>query len=82
MATELEVLQEYIRKEVGYKGDLDPDADLLERKILDSFEVVELAMFIQDRFEIELDAEDLVRVNLAKLSSMVDLIGRKRTGAT
>ena len=78
MPTELEVLKDYIRKETGYEGDLEPDADLLEGKILDSFNIVELAMFIQERFEIELEAEDLVRSNLARLSSMVDMIERKR----
>ena len=78
MATELEVLREYIRTETGYEGELDADADLLESKILDSFNIVELAMFIQDRFEIELEAEDMVRANLSKLSSMLALIERKK----
>ena len=82
MAGELEVLQDYIRTETGYKGELNPDADLLEEKILDSFNIVELAMFIQDRFDIELEAEDLVRANLAKLSSMISLIEKKRAGAS
>jgi acyl carrier protein len=81
MAIELEALEQYIRTETGYKGNLDPDADLLEAKILDSFNIVELAMFIQDRFEIELEAEDLVRANLAKLSSMVLLIEKKKAEA-
>jgi acyl carrier protein len=78
MPTEIEVLEEYIRRETGYKGELHPDADLLEGKILDSFNIVELAMFIQERFEIDLDAEDLVRSNLARLSAIVGLIERKR----
>jgi acyl carrier protein len=82
MATELEVLREYIRNETGYEGELDADADLLENKILDSFNIVELAMFIQDRFDIELEAEDLVRVNLSKLSSMLALIHRKKAART
>jgi acyl carrier protein len=82
MATELELLREYIRNETGYDGELDADADLLEGKILDSFNIVELAMFIQDRFEIELEAEDLVRANLSKLSSMLALIERKKAART
>jgi acyl carrier protein len=81
MSTELEVLQEYIRNELGHEGALPPDADLLEQKILDSFSIVELAMFVQDRFQIELDAEDLVRANLSKLSSIVALIQQKRARA-
>jgi len=81
MPTELEILQEWIRKETGYDGELRADADLLEAKILDSFNIVELALFIQDRFEIELHPEDFVSANLARLSSMLNLIKEKRAAA-
>jgi acyl carrier protein len=78
MATELEVLRDFIRSEVGYDGDLTQDVDLLEKQILDSFSIVQLAVFIQERFKIELDAEDLVAANLGRLSSMVALIDKKK----
>ena len=81
MSTELEILQEWIHKETGYDGELRVEADLLEAKILDSFNIVELALFIQDRFQIELDPEDLVSANLSKLSSMLQLIRDKRAAA-
>ena len=79
MSTDLEILSDFIRSEIGYDGPLTPDIDLLDKQILDSFNIVQLAMFVQERFEIELDAEDLVRANLAKLSSMVALINKKKT---
>lgn len=79
MATELEILCDYIRTEMGYEGVLDPDADLLEAKILDSFSIVELAVFIQERFQIELEAEDVVRTNLSTLSSMISLIKMRKS---
>ena len=66
---------------MGYAGELNFDVDLLEEKILDSFNIVELAMFIQDRFHVELEPEDLVRANLAKLSSMIALIHRRKNVA-
>ena len=78
MATELQILREYIKNEMGYTGELDEDVDLLDQKILDSFNIIELAVFIRDRFHIELEAEDLVRANLAKLSSIIALIHRKQ----
>ena len=78
MATELEILCDYIRTEMGYDGNLDPDVDLLEAKILDSFNIVELAVFIQERFQIELEAEDVVRTNLSTLSSMISLIKMRK----
>ena len=78
MATELEILCDYIRSETGYEEELTPNVDLLKSQILDSFSIVKLALFIQERFKIELEAEDVVRENLDNLSSIVALIERKR----
>jgi acyl carrier protein len=81
MSTDLEILQAWIRRETGYDGDLRTDADLLEAKILDSFNIVELALFIQEHFGIELEPEELVSANLSRLSSMLRLINEKRAAA-
>jgi len=77
LTDKLEVLRDYIRTEIGYDGDVDPEVDLLESRILDSFSIVQMAVFLQERFEVELEAEDLVRANLCKLSSMLAMIERK-----
>lgn len=82
MSSELDVLRDHIRKETGYEGELGLDVDLLQAQVLDSFNIVTLAVFIQEHFGIELEPEDLVRDNLAKLSSMLDLIRLKRQGAS
>jgi D-alanine--poly(phosphoribitol) ligase subunit 2 len=81
MRDELEILSDYVRNESGYKGKLDPEADLLETNILDSFSIVQLAMFIQERFGIELEAEDLTRDNLATLANIVALIDKRKAAA-
>lgn len=73
-----EVLADYIKSEMLYDGEIDLDMDLLEERILDSFSIVQTAMFIQERFNIELDANDLVRDNLSTLSNMVALVESKR----
>lgn len=80
MKSELDILTEYIRSETGFEGDIQPGTDLLETKILDSFSVVQIAVFMQESFEIELEPEDLVRVNLSSLDSMVALIQKRREG--
>jgi acyl carrier protein len=77
MSTVLDIVTEYIRNEVGYTGELDPNADLLTTQVLDSFNIVQVALFLQERFKIELEAEDLVRANLAKLSNIVALVDKK-----
>jgi acyl carrier protein len=73
----IEILREYIRSEIGYQGHIDPDVDLLEERVLDSYSIVQIAVFIQQRFEVDLDAEDLVRANLCRLSAMVAMVERK-----
>ncbi|MDP3085878.1 MAG: acyl carrier protein [Rubrivivax sp.] len=78
MSTDIDILAEYIRSETGHTGPLDPDDDLLAAGVLDSFNIVSLAMFAQERFGVEFEAEDLMRDNLAKLSSLAALIAARR----
>lgn len=78
MQEEIDILTEYIRKETGYSGPLGADDDLLETRVLDSFNIVGLALFVQERFGVEFDEDDLVRDNLARLSSLVALIDKRR----
>ena len=79
MNNELTTLTEYIRDELGYDGEIGLNTDLLEEQILDSFSIIQVAVFIQDEFDLELDPEDLVRENLSTLSSMIKLIGNARS---
>jgi acyl carrier protein len=81
MASDIEALCEFIREEIGYDGALAVDMDLLQAQVLDSFNIVQLAMFVQQRFEVELEAEDLVRTNLSTLSAIAALVDRKRAAA-
>ncbi len=56
MNGDLEVIVEFIREELAYDGDIDRTADLLEAKILDSFSIVQVALFLQEQFEIQMGA--------------------------
>lgn len=78
MSSPIDVLAQYIRDETGYTGMVDAEDDLLEKGILDSFNIVSLAMFAQERFGVEFDGDDLVRDNLARLSTLVKLIEKRR----
>lgn len=79
MSQELQTLIDYIREETGFSGPIAADDDLLEAGVLDSFNIVSLAMFAQERFGVEFEAEDMSRENLARLSALVALI-RLRKG--
>lgn len=79
MSDSIEQLSTFIRDEIGYEGDFDPDVDLFDHKILDSFSVVELATFIQSELQVSLDGDDLVRENFSSLNNIAALID-KRSG--
>ena len=79
MNNELTTLTDYIRDELGYDGEIGLNTDLLEEQILDSFSIIQVAVFIQEEFGLELDPEELVRENLSTLSSMIKLIGNARS---
>lgn len=80
MSNEIEILTTYIRDETGFSGQLDAEDDLLESGVLDSFNIISLALFAQERFGVEFEGEDMIRDNLARLSSLVALI-RARKGS-
>lgn len=78
MDNEFEILAAYIRNETGHSGAIAPGDDLLSAGILDSFNIVSLAMFAQERFGVEFEPEDLSRDNMARLDKLVDLIRARR----
>jgi len=78
---ETELPTNYIRTETGYASHIDPDEDLIEVGILDSFSIVSLTMFAQEQFRVEFEGEELVRENIAKLSTLVALIRQKQSSA-
>ena len=78
MKSDIDILADYVRSETGHASAIDPDEDLLEAGVLDSFNIVSLAMFALERFDVEFDGEDMVRDNLAKLSSLAALIHKRR----
>lgn len=54
---------------------------LLATDVLDSTAVMELATFLQVRFEIEIRDEDLVPENLDSIDALAAFVGRKRAAA-
>lgn len=81
MNNEIEILAEFIRNETGHAGPLAADEDLLEAGVLDSFNIVSLAMFAQERFDVEFEGEEMIRDNLATLSALAALIRAKQAAS-
>ena len=51
-------------------------ANLIDEGIIDSFEVVNIVMELEEAFDIEIDAEDVVAENFETVDAIVALVGK------
>ena len=56
---------------------LDGDDSLLEEGLIDSTGVLELVTFIEDRFDVTVEDEELVPDNLDSINRLITFIGAK-----
>ena len=80
MASVEEVVREFIVVNFLF-GDtqrkLSNDDSLLEHGIIDSTGIMELVFFLEDKYSIEIEANELVPANLDSINKTVDFIKRK-----
>jgi len=60
---------------------LDPDKSLIESGVMDSTGVLELVMFLEERFSIQIDDEELVPENLDTINNLVAFLKKKGVAA-
>ena len=56
---------------------LSDDDSLLEHEIVDSTGIMELVLFLEEKYGIEIDTSELVPANLDSISRVAAFIGRK-----
>lgn len=78
MSSEIAAMRRFIQESLGCTDEFADGQDLLDTGVLDSFNVVEMALFIQQEFGLELNADDISRANFKSLTAMQALIGRAR----
>jgi acyl carrier protein len=74
-------IRQYIVDSILMTGDghdLSDQASLIERNILDSTGVLELASFLEDSFGIKIADEELVPANLDSVAAIASYVDRKR----
>jgi len=59
-------------------GNLGDDDSLLEKGIIDSTGVLELVMFLEENFQIDVKDEDLVPENLDTVNNLVKYINSRQ----
>jgi len=78
VSSEAESLRTFIKENMGHFDAIAGDQDLLTTGVLDSFNIVEIALFIQEAFGVELDGDDISRNNFSSLDNMITLIQRHK----
>ena len=53
---------------------IDPDVNLLRDSIIDSFELIKMIGFLENKFDIEFSADDLVPDNFTSIRTIADLV--------
>ena len=74
-------LSEYITKEIRYdqeQPEVAPDESLVEGA-LDSTDVLRLVLFVEERFGVRVEDDELVPENFGSLQRLAELVERKRS---
>lgn len=61
----------------GKGDDLRDDESLLENGVIDSTGVLELVSYLQERFDMRIEDDEIVPANLDSIRNLVDFVGRK-----
>jgi acyl carrier protein len=71
-------LVDYISKEIAYDRTeaLKPDAQLLDGA-LDSVDVLRLVTFLEERYSVTIEDDELLPENFATVKALADLLRRK-----
>jgi acyl carrier protein len=74
-------IERFLLKEIGAdlgNGTLDPNADLLEQRIIDSLAILKLVSFLEETFAIKVRDEDIVPENFQSLNCLVRLVEQRK----
>lgn len=66
------ILGELLAQVTGYAGKLSPETDMLDDLAMDSAQVMEFVMEVEDRFEIVIEQEKLAEVRT--MGQLADIV--------
>lgn len=67
----------WLQENVTGNRDISEDEPLIENGVLTSLQTVELVMFMEDRFDIMVEDEELDEENFASVKTIAELVARK-----
>lgn len=76
----VDTVKDFIAGEIMHgsvKGALDPELHLLEEGVLDSLGLQQLITFLEEKYNITVDDEDLLPENFATVNAIAELISKQ-----
>ncbi len=70
-------IREWLQENVTGNREVSDDEQLIENGVLTSLQTVELVMFLEDRFGVTVEDEELDEENFASVRTMADLVTSK-----
>jgi len=79
-----ETIRTYIAKNILFSGNGYPhpdDASFLNEGIIDSMNMLELVMFVEEQFDVHVEDQDIVPDNFDSVSKLATFVRRKLPSA-
>ena len=70
-------IQDFLENKRLLEG-IDKDTALIDGGYIDSIQILDLAMFIEETYEVTLDADDMVVENFASINAIVNYMSQKQ----
>ena len=80
MSDVIEQLRHFIVEELEFSGSPDrlvDDYPLIDNRVVDSVALVQMVSFLEERYDIEIDDEELTPENFGTLRSIADFVAQK-----
>lgn len=71
------VVERFLVEDLGLADSIGHDHDLLASDLLDSQGILEIVVFLEERFDIEIGDEDLIPENFQSIDAMAAFVARK-----
>jgi acyl carrier protein len=73
-----EIIRNFLMTLAKKENNIGDDDSLLVTKILDSLAIAELVVFLEARFKVTLESDDLIPENLDSINAIVRFLERKK----
>jgi acyl carrier protein len=70
-------LTDYLNRDPRIEGSIEPDTELVESARIDSLAILDLVVFVEERFGVALTADDLTPRNLASVSALAAVVAAR-----